>query len=83
MFKCVLKVILYEWTPAQHGEVLLCPESLLNSWLYGYHGNSPGSESSFVAYRSVFDSSLRVGEILIFVIWKVLFPGYGKPFQIN
>lgn len=58
VYKCVLKVIIHGLDPAQHGKALLCPEIPLNSWLYGYHGNSPGPESSFpTAGWSVFDSS--------------------------
>lgn len=51
-------VLSHELNPLQHGEAMLCPERLLNSWLYGYHGNSPGPESSFpTADMSVSDST--------------------------
>lgn len=77
--KCVLKVIPNELDQAQHGKLLLCPESLPNSWLYGYHGNSPRPERSSptasIADRSVFDSSLWVKLLKHFFLsfWSIFF----------
>lgn len=56
----VLKVILHDLGQALEAlKVSLLFVSLMNSWLNGYHGNSPGPVTDFpTAGRSMFNTSL-------------------------